>query len=28
MLREPHVPVVANLLNRAFHDEEREHATG
>ena len=28
MLLEPHVPALADLLNQAFHDEEREHATG
>jgi thioesterase domain-containing protein len=28
MLLEPHVPALANLLNQAFYDEEREHATG
>jgi len=28
MLLEPHAPVLANLLNQSFHDEEREHATG
>ncbi len=28
MLREPHVPVLAALLNQAFRDEEGQHATG
>ena len=28
MLREQHVAPVAALLNQAFHDEERQHATG
>ena len=28
MLREPHVPVLAALLNQAFRDEEGQHAVG
>ena len=28
MLREPHVPVMAALLNQALRDEEEQHATG
>jgi len=28
MLLEPHAPALADLLNQAFYDEEKEHATG